>query len=200
MEAWKGTSRLTHIIVLPVIRPRAPSEAIVMVLATSAVGATWSSSAPEFGVTAVLDRFTQFKPKILLAADRYRAQGKEHDVLGKLNEIAPALVPHGLEKVVLVGQLQRDRRPKQMPSYDELQTIAYPDLLDKTATDIEFHRASGNAPLWVLYSSGTTGKPKAIIHNQLGMIFAMKLAGPLHSEYKTGDCQLQITTTGWMMW
>ncbi|CAD6587745.1 MAG: acetoacetyl-CoA synthetase [Cyphobasidiales sp. Tagirdzhanova-0007] len=159
------------------------AEAIVMVLATSSLGAIWTSSPPEFGVTGVLDRFSQLRPKVLLSADYYRAAGKVFSVLSKLSEITCGLKEHGLETVILVGQLSRDRRPQDtLPNFDGVISLAYPDFLDSSANEIDFWRGPGNAPLWVLYSSGTTGKPKAIIHNSLGMVFAMKMTGKLHNS------------------
>ena len=177
------------------------AEAIVMVLATSSLGAVWSSSPPEFGIQAILERFTQLKPKVLLSADKYRVTGKEMPVYDKLNQVAETLRKGGLEHVVIVGQLQKDRRPAgTFPKCGGAKVIAYPDFLDKSAKEVQFWRGPANAPLWVLYSSGTTGKPKAIVHNQMGMTFEMKKQGILHGRLQAGDCQLQITTTAWMMW
>lgn len=178
------------------------AEAVIMVLATSSLGAVWSSSPPEFGVSAILERFTQLRPKVLLSADKYRVGGKEIDILPKLAEVVSKLATGGLRHVVLVGQLEKDRRPKgQSPTFDAgVKSVAYPDFLDQSAMDIKFWRGPATAPLWVLYSSGTTGKPKAIVHNQMGMTFEMKKQGLLHNKLQAGDCQLQITTTGWMMW
>ena len=190
-----------------------------MVLATSSLGAVWSSSPPEFGVSAILERFTQLRPKVLLSADKYRVGGKEIDILPKLAEVVSKLSPGGLKHVVLVGQLEKDRRPKgQSPKFDAgVKSVAYPDFLDQSAREIQFWRGPATAPLWVLYSSGTSGfrrdfhtsdarhvadtripagKPKAIVHNQMGMTFEMKKQGLLHNKLQAGDCQLQITTTG----
>ena len=150
-----------------------------MVLATSSLGAIWTSSPPEFGVTGVLDRFSQvgmtfiyaillysggnqlfasqLRPKVLLSADYYRAAGKVFSVLSKLSEITCGLKEHGLETVILVGQLSRDRRPQDtLPNFDGVISLAYPDFLDSSANEIDFWRGPGNAPLWVLYSSGTS--------------------------------------------
>ncbi|KAK9896753.1 acetoacetyl-CoA synthase [Cystobasidium minutum MCA 4210] len=177
------------------------AEAVVMVLATTAIGAIWSSVAPEFGVSSILERFVQLRPKVLLVCDRYRAAGKQHDVVPKMEEVVKALKPVGLETVVIVGQLEKDRRPTgPSVNVDGIRTIAWPDFLDRTANNVPFVRVLGNTPLWVLYSSGTTGKPKAIIHGHCGMVLAIKQGGPLHSALSEKDVHLQITTTGWMMW
>ena len=130
-----------------------------MVLATSSLGAVWSSSPPEFGVSAILERFTQLRPKVLLSADKYRVGGKEIDILPKLAEVVSKLAPGGLKHVVLVGQLDKDRRPRgQSPNFHAgVKSLAYPDFLDQSAGEIKFWRGPATAPLWVLYSSGTSG-------------------------------------------
>lgn len=128
-----------------------------MVLATAAIGAVWSSVAPEFGVTSILERFVQLKPKVLLICDKYRAAGKEHDVTTKMEEVAKALKPAGLEVVVVVGQLEKSRRPVELPVLlDGIHSIAWPDFLDRSASTVSFVQVLGNTPLWVLYSSGTS--------------------------------------------
>lgn len=148
-----------------------------MVLATNSIGAIWSSSPPEFGVSAILERFTQLKPKVLLSADKYRVGGKDIDILPKLKQVVEALIPGGLKTVIVVGQLEKDRRPKaKLPEYKGVKSISYPDFLDKNPTKLTFWRGPAHAPIWVLYSSGTTGKPKAIVHNQAGMTFEMKVS------------------------
>ena len=123
-------------------------------------------------------------------------------MLSKLQKIVGPLVEVGLEHIVMVGQLEKDRRPKgALPSFKGIKTVtAYPDFLDKSAKEISFLRGPANTPLWILFSSGTTGKPKAIVHNQLGMILNSKKSAPLHSALGPSDCQLQVTTTAWMMW
>lgn len=133
------------------------SEAIVMVLATTSIGAIWSSVAPEFGVTSILERFVQLRPKILLVCDRYRAAGKELDVVAKMKEVVRALKPVGLTNMVIVGQLEKDRRSRdQSLQVDGVDSTAWPDFLDKKATSLQFVRVPANSPLWVLYSSGTS--------------------------------------------
>jgi len=137
--------------------PRSPTEAVVLVLATTAIGAIWSSVAPEFGVASILERFVQLRPKVLLVCDRYRAAGKEFDVVAKMQEVAKALKPVGLTTLIVVGQLTKDRRPRNMsPQVDGVVSFPWPDFLDKTATSLTFVRVLANTPLWVLYSSGTS--------------------------------------------
>ncbi|KAK9899512.1 acetoacetyl-CoA synthase [Cystobasidium minutum MCA 4210] len=177
-------------------------EAVVMVLAVSSLGATWSSSPPEFGLTAILERFQQVKPKVLLTCDKYQAAGKEQEVLSKLQKVVGPLVEVGLEHVVMVGQLEKDRKPRgPLPKFKGIKSVtAYTDFLDKSATEIQFVRGPASTPIWILFSSGTTGKPKAIVHNQMGMVLNSKKSAPLHGDLGPSDCQLQVTTTAWMMW
>lgn len=142
------------------------------------------------------------------------------DIIPKLAEIASSLKNGGLQHVVVVGQLEMDRRPKvPLHTIGGVNVLAYPDLLDPKACEIDFWCGPSNAPLWVLYSSGTSqfcqhdrvfcpltvsslaaGKPKAIVHGQLAMIFAWKQGALLHEGLRPGNCHMQITTTGWMMW
>jgi len=137
-----------------------------------------------------------------LTCDKYQATGKEVEVISKLKKIIGPLVEVGLEHVIMVGQLEKDRRPKgKLPVFEDIKSVtAYPDFLDRSATEIGFLRGPANTPLWILFSSGTTGKPKAIVHNQFGMILNSKKSAPLHGNLGPSDCQLQVTTTAWMMW
>lgn len=99
----------------------------------------------------------QLRPKILLSADQYRASGKDNDIGPKLAEVVEQLRPLGLEHVIIVGQLENDRRPKgKLPSFGKIKSTAYPDFLDRSATEIQFNRVPAQSPLWVLYSSGTS--------------------------------------------
>ena len=134
-----------------------------------------------------------------------------------MQEISASLRQIGLQRIVVIGQLNGDRRPAaSLPRWEGLEVVAYPDILDKTAKDIAFWRGPSNAPLWVLFSSGTSaccsaymssaeplakaGQPKAIMHGQLAMILQYKQVGLLNSGLQLGDRHMQITTTGWMMW
>lgn len=124
------------------------AEAIIMVLATSSIGGVWSSCPPEFGVRAILERFKQLKPKVLLSTDKYRVTGKDLPVYEKLDEVAQALRKGGLEDVIVVGQLRKDRRPAgTFPRCGGAKVLAYPDFLDRKATEVDFWRGPANAPL-----------------------------------------------------
>lgn len=123
-------------------------------------------------------------------------------MISKLQQIVSPLVEVGLEHIVMVGQLEKDRKPRgALSTFRGVKSVtAYTDFLDKNATEIHFKRGPANAPLWILFSSGTTGKPKAIVHNQFGMVMNSKKSAPLHGDLGPTDCQLQVTTTAWMMW
>ncbi|MGA5702856.1 acetoacetate--CoA ligase [Peterkaempfera bronchialis] len=163
-------------------------QAVVALLASAAVGAVWTSCAPDFGARSVLDRFQQIEPVVLFAVDGYRYGGKEHDRTEVVAELRRELP--GLRAVVHVPVLGTPT-PDGALHWDEL-----------TASDGEpvFEQLPFDHPLWVLYSSGTTGLPKAIVQSQGGILVEhLKQAG-LHLDLGPGDRFLWYTSTGWMMW
>lgn len=169
--------------------PNVP-ETIVAFLAACSLGATWTSCAPEFGVQAVLDRFSQVEPTVLLAVDGYR-YGR-HDV-SRVDELA--LIRAGLPSLlstVMVPYLDHDTSVPEG-------AIDWDDLLAESAP-IEFAQVAPDHPLYVLYSSGTTGLPKPILHGHGGVLLEhLKVIG-LHSDMGPTDRFFWFTTTGWMMW
>ncbi len=169
-------------------------EAVVGMLATSSLGAVWSSCSPDFGVQGVIDRFGQIEAKVLLAVDAYHYAGKTHDCLGKLAEIAPRLptVAH----VVVVPYVAAKPDLAKVP-----RAVAYGDFVaPHQARAVEFTRMPFDAPLYILYSSGTTGVPKCIVHGVGGTLLQHRKEHVLQCDIKPGDRVFYFTTCSWMMW
>jgi acetoacetyl-CoA synthetase len=159
-------------------------ETVAAFLACASLGAVWSSAAPEFGARSVIDRFAQIEPKVMLAIDGYRYGGKDFDRGATVSEIA-AGIP-SLEKVVRLGYLDGS---------------GWQDgFLGPTDSALEFERLPFEHPLWILYSSGTTGLPKAIVHSQGGILLEHLKKMHLHLDAQPSDRVFWFTTTGWMMW
>jgi acetoacetyl-CoA synthetase len=159
-------------------------ETVAAFLACASIGAIWSSAAPEFGTRSVIDRFAQIAPKVMLAIDGYRYGGKDHDRSAIVRDIA-AEIP-SLERVVTLGYLKHT-------GWEEPFTAAAPGGLSFAALAFDH-------PLWVLYSSGTTGLPKPIVHSQGGILVEHLKKLGLHLDAKRGDRVFWFSTTGWMMW
>ena len=171
-------------------------ETIIAFLATSSLGATWTSCAPEFGVQAVLDRFSQVEPKVLLAVDGYR-YGRH--AVSRVDELAAirAGLP-SLTHTVMVPYLS-DTGLDTGPDTGPGSTIAW-SMLAAEHAPLEFVQVAPEHPLYVLYSSGTTGLPKPILHGHGGVLLEhLKVIG-LHSDMRASDRFFWFTTTGWMMW
>jgi acetoacetyl-CoA synthetase len=169
-------------------------EAIVAFLATASIGAVWSSCSPDFGPASVVDRFAQIEPKVLFAVDGYSYGGKGFDrreVLAKLQEAMPSL-----ERTVVLPYLDAD------PDLSSLrEATPWEELLAAGAgAPLRFERVPFDHPLWVLYSSGTTGLPKAIVQGQGGILLEHLKKLHLHVDAHPGDRLFWFTTTGWMMW
>jgi acetoacetyl-CoA synthetase len=169
-------------------------EAIVAFLAAASIGAVWSSCSPDFGPASVVDRFAQIEPKVLFAVDGYRYGGKDfdrRDVVARLQEAMPSL-----ERTVVLPYL--DPAPDLSPLRE---AIAWEDLLHAGGdAELTFDRVPFDHPLWVLYSSGTTGLPKAIVQGQGGILLEHLKKLHLHVDAHPGDRLFWFTTTGWMMW
>jgi acetoacetyl-CoA synthetase len=175
--------------------PNSP-ETVVAMLATIAIGCVWSSAAPEFGTPAVVDRFSQIEPKLLFAADGYRFNGKDFDRTSNVADIVSALPT--LEHLVWLPHLDR----AAVPPADGPASILFPDLCSGpsvAAEDFKFERVPSDHPLWILYSSGTTGLPKAIVHGHAGMLVTHLVGASLQMNFGPETRLFFYTTTGWMM-
>jgi acetoacetyl-CoA synthetase len=175
--------------------PNIPQTMIAMLAATS-IGAIWASCSPDFGSQGVLDRFVQLQPKILFCVDGYQYGGKIFDRRDELKRIVAGL--DSLKLVVEMPQLSQRGR-LDVP----IQTRSWESLLDHqpvASDDFEFEQVHFDHPLWILFSSGTTGLPKAIVHCHGGITLEMLKSLTYHMDLHPGDRAFFFTTTGWMMW
>jgi len=172
-------------------------ETIIYMLATTALGAIWSSASPDFGVQGVLDRFGQIEPRLMVTVDGYYYNGKTHDIRDKVREIA-ARMPT-LEQVVVVPYIGVADQP------DALNGIAHgvnhaAFTAAHSAGDIHYADLPFDHPLFIMFSSGTTGVPKCIVHGHGGTLIQQVKEHVLHSDCQPGDRVFFFTTCGWMMW
>ena len=167
-------------------------ETVIAMLATTAIGAIWSSCSPDFGVQGVLDRFGQIEPRILFSADGYYYNGKQHDSLAKLAEIREGLP--SVEKVVIAPLVV------SQPMIDTVRDAVLWHDFSINADNVEFVDLPFNHPLYILYSSGTTGVPKCIVHGAGGSLLQHLKEHRLHVDLYPGDRLFYFTTCGWMMW
>jgi acetoacetyl-CoA synthetase len=170
------------------------AESVIAMLAAASIGAVWSSCSPDFGVKGVLDRFTQIAPTVLVCADGYVYAGKEIDSLGRVREIADAIP--SVRRVVVVRQLRAD------PVLDGIRDAVTWDafVAPHSGAALTFARLPFDHPLYIMYSSGTTGLPKCMVHSAGGTLLQHRKEQALHVDLHADDRIFYFTTCGWMMW
>jgi acetoacetyl-CoA synthetase len=167
-------------------------EAVMAMLATVSIGAVWSSCSPDFGISGVFDRFGQIEPKMLFAADGYSYNGKRIDSIERVRGIVERIA--SIERVVIVPFIN------DSPDLSCLRNAtAWPAFLGKT-TELSFESVPFDHPLYIMYSSGTTGVPKCIVHGAGGTLLQHMKELMLHCDLRRDDAILYFTTCGWMMW
>ncbi|MBL7002575.1 MAG: acetoacetate--CoA ligase [Gammaproteobacteria bacterium] len=172
-------------------------QTIVCMLAATTLGAVWSSCSPDFGVQGVVDRFGQIEPVLFITADSYYYNGKQHDCIEKAEAIV-SLIP-SIKNLVVVEFDSSDIKPISMNVTQEFHT--YNALLDHfMAKQCQFASLAFNHPLFIMYSSGTTGVPKCIVHGTGGTLIQHLKEHQLHSDFKSKEVVFYFTTCGWMMW
>ncbi len=167
-------------------------EAIISFLAVNSLGAIWSCCSPDFGTTTVVERLEQIEPRILFVANGYTYNNKRYKRIDEIQEIVGQLP--SIEDVVCVNYLENSAIVSKATYWDDIVDNFYSEEL------LQFTRVEFNFPIWILYSSGTTGKPKAITHSQGGVLLEHLKYMTFHNDVKEGENFFWFTTTGWMMW
>ena len=171
-------------------------ETVESFLATASVGAIWSSCSPDFGINGVIERFSQIKPKLLIISDRYYYNGKEINVLERLPAILKKI--KSIKKVIIINYPGKSFI--KFKSYNKVKIFYWKDIKRLKSKKIVFNKFDFDHELAILYSSGTTGKPKCICHRAGGVLLQHLKEHQLHCEIRPGDNVFYFTTCGWMMW
>ncbi|WP_419864242.1 acetoacetate--CoA ligase [Candidatus Poriferisodalis sp.] len=181
--------------------PNGP-EALIVFLATASLGAVYSSVSPDFGIDGVLDRFGQISPTVMVAVDGYYYNGVRHHTAGKAAEVAASLAATGVEPRLVIAPYDRSApaSPDDTPGSQTMWTEWLAPHRDANGDDLTFERLGFDQPVYILYSSGTTGKPKCIVHRAGGALLKLWSEQRLHFDVRPGDRVMYFTTTGWMMW
>ena len=177
------------------VLPNSP-EAVIAVMAVTSIGAVWSCCGPDFGPTGILERFEQLEPKVILYVDGYQYGGKKFDRKGEMRRILGQL--RSVEHVIAIPYLDRNDR-----TVLALNTKFWPDLFEHpavAATDFQFEQVPFDHPLWILFSSGTTGLPKAIVHGHGGILLEHFKHLAFNYDVHAGEPLFFFTATGWMVW
>jgi acetoacetyl-CoA synthetase len=168
-------------------------ETVIAMLATTSIGAIWSSCSPDFGIDGVVDRLSQIQPVVLFCAAAYSYNGKTHDCLDKVRGIVKSIP--SIETTVVVPYVNPEAKIKRIPG-----ATWFSDFIDNPASEIEFERLGFDHPVYILYSSGTTGIPKCITHGAGGTLIQHLKELVLHTNLRRSDRICYFTTCGWMMW
>jgi acetoacetyl-CoA synthetase len=170
-------------------------ETVIAMLATTSIGAIWASCSPDFGWRGVLDRFSQLTPKVMFCTDGYVYAGKEYGRLAEMREITGSLP--GLAHVIFLPRLDADAGPPFPGALRWDEALSGPPV---GAAEFTFEQVPFGHPLWILFSSGTTGLPKPIVHGHGGILLEQHKLQRLQMDLRAGDRLFFYTTTGWMMW
>ncbi|TDL24283.1 acetoacetyl-CoA synthetase [Rickenella mellea] len=174
-------------------------DAVVIALATASAGAIFSSTATDMGVQGILDRYRQITPKFIFAETEVVYAGKAIDLIPKVREVAKDLISRQLERVILLPS----SKTGGLPRHDVPQSISFDEFLgndDADGGELRFEQLPFNHPLFILYSSGTSGPPKCIVHSAGGVLLQCMKDGGIGFGFTPDDTYFQYTTTGWMMW